>query len=84
MKFITRGFHHTITACTLPIWTPESIVDLMITYFGSILRAELVHLLENPQSFRSRAHSTGSNISYDSSDGQNPVHQFDDSDSNND
>ena len=55
-------------------------MDEMIEYFGGILRAELVHLMKKPQSCRSRAHSSGSHVSFDSCDGQNPVHKLDDSD----
>ena len=44
----------------------------MIVYFGGILREELVRLTEKPES-RSRARSSGSHISFDSSDGQDPV-----------
>ena len=40
--FITRGSHNTLSACTLPTWTPEEIMDSMNAWFGLQLRHELV------------------------------------------
>jgi hypothetical protein len=59
-------------------------VDSMVLFFGNILRAELVNLMETPQSSRIRAHSTGSHASFDSNDGQNPVNNLDDHESDSD
>jgi hypothetical protein len=52
-------------------------VDSMILFFGNILRAEFVNLMKEPQLSRSRAHSSGSHISFDSTDGQDPVNKLD-------
>lgn len=51
-------------------------MDQMIVQFGGILRAELVHLMEKPNSSRIRAHSSGSHISIDSSKRQKPIFKF--------
>ena len=59
-------------------------MDSMILFFGNILRAELVNLMEGPQSLRSRAHSTGSHTSFNSNDGQKPVNSLGDYESDSD
>ncbi|KAF8914287.1 hypothetical protein CPB84DRAFT_1841014 [Gymnopilus junonius] len=76
-RFIVRGFHNTITACSLPDCTPEGIVDDMNITFGQFLRNRLVVLQSNPHSHRRRTRSTGSHISIDSTDGQNLVIKLD-------
>jgi len=43
--FIVRGSHTKISACTLPTWLPEDIVNTMNTIFGSQLRGELSELI---------------------------------------
>lgn len=65
--FIVRGAHSVISACTLPPWTPSEVVDRMNTYFGMMLRQDLVDLREKinksgPSEIipRDRSASTGS------------------------
>ena len=60
--FIVRGSHNTVTACSLPIWTPEHIVDLMNEAFGSQLRQELIDFMDRSESLNllhNHAHCTG-------------------------
>ena len=47
--FIIKGSHTCISACTLPTWLPADIVDSMNQEFGSMLREELVTLMERSQ-----------------------------------
>lgn len=73
-KFFVRGSHGTITACSLPTWTPSHIVDIMNQNFGLVLRQDLLTLMqleENAsQRFRVRRKSTGSEtLSLDSLEG---------------
>jgi hypothetical protein len=60
--FITRGSHDTLSACTLPTWTPASIVDAMNLRFGLQLRRELVKLMSDSSgpTSRNRANSANS------------------------
>lgn len=58
--FVIRGFHNTVSACTLPTWLPKEIVDSMNHAFGGKLREELVKLIHRPELLHSRTHSTGS------------------------
>ena len=72
--FFVRGNHGTISACTLPPWTPSAIVERMNDSFGEILRQDLVTLMDQSKdtrrSFRNRCNSTGSEmLSIDSSEG---------------
>lgn len=57
--FIVRGSHSTVSACTLPTWLPENVVNRMNTVFGQRLRKELVTLLTLPELIWNRAESTG-------------------------
>jgi hypothetical protein len=59
-QFIVRGTHNTITACTLPTWLPEHIVDSMNDFVGGLLRQEFIRLMDRPQLLPRRAESTGS------------------------
>jgi hypothetical protein len=72
LPFIVRGYHNTVSACTLPTWLPGHIVDSMNDFFGAQLRKELIELMHRSDSelLRNRAHSTGSQrLSLDSSGG---------------
>ena len=40
----TMGNHSMITACTLPEFVPEELIDQMVVEFGLRLRKELVNL----------------------------------------
>ena len=44
--FIIKDSHTCISACTLPTWLPADIVNSMNQEFGSVLREELVTLME--------------------------------------
>jgi hypothetical protein len=82
-EFIVRGFHNTVTACTLPTWLPGPIVDSMNQHFGNQLRQELVVLMKRTGFSRNRAQSTGSErLSSDtaapSHDNQLPLDYFTD------
>lgn len=44
--YLVRGAHNTISACTLPAWLPDNIVDEMNSHFGKVLRGELEALME--------------------------------------
>ena len=57
--FIVRGAHGTVSACTLPPWIPEQVVDLMNMHFGDLLRKELGKLMAQTV-HRNRTRSTGS------------------------
>ncbi|KAF8952139.1 hypothetical protein BDZ97DRAFT_1745881 [Flammula alnicola] len=71
--FFVRGSHGTVSACTLPLWTPSNIVDSMNERFGLMLRQDLVTLMNEDKAksrFRDRCKSTGSEtLSLDSSEG---------------
>ena len=65
--FIVRGSHSTITACTLPPWTPSEIVDEMIQHYAALLRNDLIQLKRSteassnkPGYLRNHSASTGS------------------------
>ncbi|KAF8804067.1 hypothetical protein BYT27DRAFT_7194791 [Phlegmacium glaucopus] len=60
MPFITRGSYNTLSACTLPPWTPEGIVDSMNLSFGILLRRELIKLMNNPVWAKNRTQSVDS------------------------
>ena len=47
--FIIKGSHTCISACTLPTWLPTDIVNSMNQEFGSVLREELITLMEQSQ-----------------------------------
>ena len=73
--FVVRGNFGTVTACSLPPWTPSHIVDLMNEKLGLMLRQDLVTFmaLDNANT-RLRGHhintSTSSEaISVDSAEG---------------
>lgn len=57
--YLVKGYHSTVTACTLPPWLPADIVDSMNQFFGEELRKALVKLM-NESPLRSRSASTGS------------------------
>lgn len=59
-RFVVKGFHGTVTACTLPAWLPEPQVRKMNSYFGAELRAQLVNLISRPDLLRKRVPSSGS------------------------
>jgi hypothetical protein len=67
---ITPGFHDTITSCTLPEWTPESVVDAMNSTFGQLLRNQLVKLSNAIQldPYDRRRLSSGSGVSVGNSE----------------
>ncbi|KJA24847.1 hypothetical protein HYPSUDRAFT_200120 [Hypholoma sublateritium FD-334 SS-4] len=48
IPFLTRGSHPNISACTLPLWTPTNIVDDMNLTFGTILRKDLINIINRP------------------------------------
>jgi hypothetical protein len=58
--FIVRGSHTKISACTLPTWLPEDIVNSMNMIFGSQLRGELSELIERKSVVRNRCLSSES------------------------
>jgi len=73
-EFFVRGSHGTVSACTLPLWTPSNIVDSMNESFGLMLRQDLVTLMNEDRAkstcFRNCCKSTGSEtLSLDSSEG---------------
>ena len=77
--FITQASHSTLTACTLPTWTPEDIVKEMNTFFGSMLRSELVKLMGESSRLRNQAHSTNSQrLSLDSNEGEYRLYKKED------
>jgi len=45
---LVRGSHTRISACLLPLWIPEDILDKMLKYFGGQLRMALSASLSNP------------------------------------
>lgn len=55
-----KGSHGTVTACTLPMWLPTHIIDIMVADFGTQLRNELVNLMSLTGQWRKRSASTGS------------------------
>jgi hypothetical protein len=69
--FSVRGSHGTISACTLPPWTPSDIVERMNDRFGEMLIQDLGTLMDKDRSrFRNRSRTTGSErLSLDSSEG---------------
>jgi hypothetical protein len=71
-QYTVRGNHNTITACTLPAWLPENIVDSMNSFVGKLLRRELILLKARTDLSRRRAESSGSRrLSSDSADQAN-------------
>lgn len=58
--FLVRGFHSTVTACTLPVWLPPRVVDAMNASFGLTLREELIKFMDCPELARNRTQSSGS------------------------
>lgn len=67
--FIVRGSHNTVTACSLPPWLPEHIVDAMNQHFGQQLRTKLLKF--HGTLLRDRPASTGSNgLSLQEGEGQ--------------
>lgn len=78
--FIIRGGHGTISACTLPPWTPSDVVERMNDTFGEMLRKDLMTLMDESMDthsyFRNRRKSTGSEtLSLDSSEGSGVLRQ---------
>jgi len=78
--FVVRGNFGTVTACSLPPWTPSHIVDLMNEKLGLMLRQDLVTFMvaNTPLKGHHINTSTGSDaISVDSADGFGGlIHQF--------
>ena len=59
-SFIVKGFHNTVSACSLPEWLPIDVIDYINNHFGTLLRKELVDFLKCPKLRRDWADSTGS------------------------
>ena len=57
--FIIKGFHSTVSACTLPSWLPSFIIDSMILHFATELRQEFIDLKNCHKLLRDRVDSTG-------------------------
>jgi hypothetical protein len=57
-KFVFKGSHSMVTACTLPEWLPADIIDTMNMEFGARLRKELVKFMQRTEIMRVRVHST--------------------------
>jgi hypothetical protein len=70
--FTIGGSHNTITACTLPTWLPEYIVDKMNEHFGGQLRRELVNVMKSQDLVRRRTPSSGSRRVSTDSNRSNP------------
>jgi hypothetical protein len=71
-EILIRGNHGTVSACTLPPWTPIDIVESMNAAFALRLRQDLVTLMEDLERSkrRNRCTSTGSEtLSLDSAAG---------------
>ena len=49
---LVRGSHTRISACSLPPWIPENILNKMLKYFGGQLRMALSALLSNSVKWR--------------------------------
>ena len=70
--FIFRGFHSTISTCTLPIWLPNDVIVSVAKNFGTQLKADLVKLVRRRESdvLPSRPKTAQSDtLSMDSKDG---------------
>ncbi|KJA16146.1 hypothetical protein HYPSUDRAFT_58393 [Hypholoma sublateritium FD-334 SS-4] len=60
-KFLVRGSHDCVTACTLPPWTALPYLKAMNEYWGKILRNDLLQLMAVDSSRRrDRSKTTGS------------------------
>lgn len=64
--FVVRGNFGTVTACSLPPWTPSHIVDSMNEIFGLTLRKDLVTFMAANRLLRG-------SIYVDSDDGFGPL-----------
>ena len=66
-KFLTFGSHRTITACFLPPWLPDSVIDHMVDVFERKLGQVLykVHRIYVLTQERKRRDSTSSGVSQD-------------------
>jgi hypothetical protein len=58
--FLARGMHNTITACTLPMWTPPELRDKIIKINADALKQELIILVQREHVQRLRRGSVGS------------------------
>ena len=58
--FLARGMHNTITACTLPMWTPPELRNKIIKINADALKQELITLVQREHVQRLRRGSVGS------------------------
>lgn len=56
-KFVTRGAHNVVSACSLPIGLPPDIVNHMNMTFGGQLRQQIIRFMAESRTMRNRAES---------------------------
>ena len=68
-RFIFRGSHSTISACTLPNWLTKEVIDYMAENFGNRLKMDLAGIVKREVLMQGRAKTPQSDtLSMDSND----------------
>jgi len=60
LPFLSKGSHKIVSACSLPLGLPQSVIGLMNIRFGKQLRREIVQLLNKAEAIHPCSYSTGS------------------------
>jgi len=60
LPFLSKGSHKIVSACSLPLGLPSTVIDSMNMKFGTQLRSEIVQLLNRAETIRPHSYSTGS------------------------